>query len=103
MENLIDQIVKMDQQAQKITDLAQKEKLQATNDVARRREEIRDAYLKEARERLHKNEPQERKLAEEKWKVTEQKQAVLREKMEDVYHQNYDGWVQKLVSRVLEG
>ena len=67
MQNMIREIVDMDRKAREITDAAQQEKLHSEKEVAEKREQIREEYLKKARERIALNEPQEREAAEKVW------------------------------------
>ncbi|MCH4239800.1 MAG: hypothetical protein LKF71_06000 [Oscillospiraceae bacterium] len=101
MKDMIKEIVDIDREAQQITDEAQQEKLNSTEEVAKRREEIRATYLSRARKRIAKNEPVERAAAEKNWAATEKHYSEVRQKMESNYTAHGDEWVKALVSRVL--
>ncbi|WOC33284.1 MULTISPECIES: hypothetical protein [Caproicibacterium] len=101
MKDMIKEIVDIDHEAQQITDAAQMKKLNSAEEVAKRREEIRNQYLARARKRIEKNEPAEQAFAEEEWKKTEKHYAAVREKLEADYQKNGDQWVNELVGRVL--
>ena len=51
MQNMVKEIVDMDRRAREITEAAQQEKINSEKEVAAKREEIREDYLKRARER----------------------------------------------------
>ena len=101
MQNMIKQIVDMDRKAREITDAAQLEKVNSEKEVAEKREEIRKNYLERARRRIALNEPKEREAAEANWKIIQQKNAVVSQKLEELYQQKKEEWVNSIVSRVI--
>ena len=101
MQDLMKQIVEMDHKARKITDEAQKEKVDSQKEVAAKREEIRKNYLEEARRRIAKNEPNERAAAEEDWKTVKQKYDALSDSLDRTYREKGDIWVEEIVNRAI--
>lgn len=92
----------MDRRAREITEAAQQEKINSEKEVAEKREQIREEYLKKARERIALNEPNERKAAEESWRAVEARQNEISRRLDAQYAENGDSWAKELAKRVLE-
>jgi len=101
MQDLMKQIIDMDKKARQITEAAQQEKVDSEKEIQKKREDIRQKYLEEARNRIAKNEPKERKAAEAAWAKKEQHGKQLAEHLDQLYRQNGDQWVDQIVARVL--
>lgn len=101
MKDLIQRIVDIDREAQKLTEEAQQEQRNSTQDIEKQREQIRSKYMQEARARIAQEEPAQRAQAEEAWKKTKAHYDAVRERMEAQYRENGGRWVQQLVDRVL--
>ena len=102
MQNMVKEIVDMDRRAREITETAQQEKINSEKEVAAKREEIREDYLKRARERIALNEPKEREAAENAWKLVQARQNEISAQLDGQYAENADRWAQELAKRVLE-
>lgn len=100
MQDLIKQIVDMDRKAREITEAAQLEKISSEKEIAGKRELIRNDYLERARKRISLNEPNERAAAEADWNEKKKKNAQLSERLDELYSQKGDEWVNKIVARV---
>ena len=103
MQNLMKQIVEMDRKARAITDSAQKEKVDSQKEVTERREEIREKYLEEARQRIAKKEPLEREAAEKEWKEKNRKNEILMKQMNDLYTEKGSQWVSEITRQIIGG
>lgn len=101
MQSLMKQIIDMDKKARQITETAQQEKVDSEKEIQKKREEIRQKYMDEARRRIAKNEPKERAAAEAEWKKKEQQGKQLAEHLEQLYREKGDQWVEQIVARVL--
>ncbi len=101
MQDLMKQIINMDQKARQITEAAQHEKVDSTKEIEKRREEIRQKYMDEARRRIAKNEPKERAAAEAVWEQKKQHSDELAARLDQMYREKGDQWVKQIVSRVL--
>jgi hypothetical protein len=101
MEDLVKQIVDMDRKAREITDAAQLEKASSEKEIAERREQIRIDYLARARKRISMNEPTERKVAEAEWEQKNKKNIELSQKLDDLYREKSEEWVNALITRVI--
>lgn len=102
MQNMVKEIVDMDRRAREITEAAQQEKINSEKEVAAKREEIREDYLKRARERIALNEPKEREAAENAWKLVQARQNEISAQLDAQYAENADRWAHELAKRVLE-
>ncbi|HCR44213.1 MAG TPA: hypothetical protein DIV41_06495 [Ruminococcaceae bacterium] len=100
MQDLLKQIVEMDKKAREITDAAQREKIDSEKDVVRSREDIRKKYLEEARRRIAANEPKERAVAEAEWLKAKKRDEMLSQKLDRLYSENGDKWVEEITARV---
>lgn len=101
MQDLMKQIVELDRQAREITDSAQKEKVDSEKEVVRKREQIRNDYLEQARKKIAENEPKERAAAEGEWQEKNKKNLEISKKLDDLYREKGDQWVSEIVQRVL--
>lgn len=102
MQNMVKEIVDMDRRAREITEAAQQEKINSEKEVAEKREQIRENYLKRARERIALNEPKEREAAEKAWKLVEARQNKVSAELDAQYAENAERWAKELAKRVLE-
>ncbi len=101
MQDLIKQIVDMDRKAREITDAAQLEKVSSEKEILQKREQIRSEYLERARKRIAINEPNERAAAETDWEEKKKKNAAFAQKLDDLYKEKGDEWVNTIVARVI--
>ena len=101
MQDLMKQIVELDRQAREITDSAQKEKVDSEKEVVRKREQIRNGYLEQARKKIAENEPKERAAAEAEWQEKNKKNLEISKKLDDLYREKGDQWVSEIVQKVL--
>lgn len=101
MQDLMKQIVELDRQAREITDSAQKEKVDSEKELVKKREQLRNDYLEQARKKLSENEPRERAAAEAEWQEKNKKNVEISKRLDDLYRENGDRWVSEIVQRVL--
>lgn len=100
MQDLLKQIVDMDQEARRITEAAQQEKINSEKEIAAKREQIRQQYMMKARKRIEGNEPKERAAAEADWEIINKKNEEISKKLDALYAENGDRWVAEIVARV---
>ncbi|CAB1251199.1 Eukaryotic translation initiation factor 3 110 kDa subunit [Ruminococcaceae bacterium BL-6] len=101
MQDMLKKIVEMDQQARKITDAAQLEKIDSEKEVSKKREEIREQYLARARHRIEINRPLEQKAAEEDWEKAKKRNEALAKEMDELYVQKGGEWIDAIVAKVI--
>lgn len=102
MENMIRRIVEMDQKAQQITEAAQREKLDSEQEIAEKAAQLRADYLARARRRIQLNSETERAAAEKEWEARSADYAAQRERLEAIYRDRREEWVDAIVRRVLD-
>lgn len=101
MKDLVKQIVEMDRKARQITEAAQMEKVSTEKEIAERRQQILNDYIERARKRISINEPIERAAAEAEWEEKKKRYAELSQKLDELYSQKGDEWVNQIVARVI--
>lgn len=101
MQDLMKQIVDLDRQAREITDSAQKEKVDSEKEVVKKREQLRNDYLEQARKKISENEPKERAVAEAEWQEKNKKNLELSKDLDDLYREKGDQWVAEIMQKVL--
>ena len=102
MQDIIRRIVEMDEDARRIKEKAEQEKVQAKADIAAAQEQIHNEYIERARLRALKNNDNEQKAADEQWEKTREKHDLIKQAMEKEFSENYDAWVDSVVSNVLQ-
>lgn len=101
MQDLMKQIIDMDRKARQITEAAQREKVDSEKGIQKKRDEIRQKYLEEARKRIAKNEPKERAAAEAVWAEKKKQSEEAASRLDQLYRENGDRWVDQIVAKVL--
>lgn len=101
MEDMLAKIVEMDEKARELTEEANREKATSEQDIAKAKEAVYNDYIEKARKRIAKNEQTERKAAENKLREVQQKQKETLERLEQLYSENCDKWVDTIVDRVI--
>ena len=102
MENMIRRIVEMDQKARQITEAAQREKLDSEKEIAEKAAQLRADYLDRARRRSQLTSDTERAAAEKAWAAREAEYARQTERLETIYREHRDEWVDAIVQSVLD-
>ncbi len=102
MENMIKRIVEMDQKARQITEAAQREKLDSEKEIAEKAAQLRADYLERARRRIQLNSDTERAAAEKAWEAREVEYTRQTERLEGIYREHRDEWVDTIVRNVLD-
>ncbi|MDO4730740.1 MAG: hypothetical protein Q4B14_01230 [Clostridia bacterium] len=103
MKNMIDRIIEIDKEAQKIMDKVQQDKIETANEISRKKEQIRTDLHRKAKQEIEKNKLEEiNKTEKEKQSIRESKEQKLN-KMQDTYRENCDLWVDNIVKRTIEG
>ena len=101
MQDMIEKIIDMDEKAREITEKAQKYKVNSAQEIAKKREEIREKFLSRARKRISINKERELKIANEKKKQMEQQNIKRSKALKAAYEENCDKWVSQIVDRVI--
>ena len=101
MQDMIERIVEMDKHARELTDEAKRLKVGSEDRVKAKREELHQYYTERVNERLELIKKAESKNAEEELKVIMEKQKALEERLDSIYAENCDTWVDEIVARVI--
>lgn len=101
MQDMIKKIVDMDEKAQEITEEAKRSKAFSAQEIAEKKEQIRENYLARARKRIELNRIQEKKQASQVLAEAEKKYDIQLQKMQERHAQQGDAWVNAIVGRVI--
>ena len=102
MEDMIAKIVEMDKKARDMTEEAQRNKLDYENQVLAKRENIKNEFLGRAKKRISINQEAAQKKADASLKLIEERDSAVIGRLESVYKENCDKWVDEIVARVTE-
>ncbi len=101
MEDMIARIVEMDKKARDMTAQAQQKKLDFENKVIAKRESMKNDYLERAKKRVASNRQAAQKKADAALKKIEERDSAVIQRLESVYAQKGDQWVDDIVARVV--
>ena len=101
MQDIVKEIIDMDRKAREATDAINQERINSEREVAEARVEMRKKYLEDARKTIPQDISAEKKAAEDKWGIVERKNAALSQKLDELYSQKGDEWVQTIVAKVI--
>lgn len=101
MQDMISKIVKMDEEARKINEQAERSITNSNDDICAYREKIRNEYLVRARKRIEKNRVQEKKAAEKQLEESQKRQIKVSAALDKKSEENMDNWVASVVERVV--
>lgn len=101
MQDMIAQIVEVDEKARKMMDEAQRSKVVSEREIAVKRNQLREDYLTRAHARIKENEVIERANADAVLKAATEENASILKKLDEVYAQKCDEWVNMIVNRVI--
>ena len=101
MQDMIKKIVDMDEKAQEITEEAKRSKALSAQEIAEKKEQLRENYLARARKRIELNRIQEKDQARQVLVDAEKKYEAQSLKMQELYRQQGGNWVDAIVGRVI--
>lgn len=101
MQDMIKKIVDMDEKAQEITEEAKRNKALSAQEIAEKKEQLRENYLARARKRIELNRIQEKDQARQVLVDAEKKYEAQSLKMQELYRQQGSNWVDAIVGRVI--
>ena len=101
MQDMLAKIIAMDENARKIKEKAEQDKINSEREVEEMREKIYLDYIERAKERIKKNIAVDKKIADDKLSAYSEKAAQSESEMKRLYAENGDRWVDEIVSRVL--
>lgn len=101
MQDMLAKIIAMDENARKIKEEAEQNKIKSEKEIEELREKIYSDYIERAKERIDKNIAVDREYAEESLKEYAEKVSQAESDMKALYAEKGDQWVDAIVSRVL--
>lgn len=101
MQDLIKKIVNMDEKAQEITEDARRRKAHLAQEIAEKKDQLREDYLAKARKRIEFNRAEEKKRASQLLTAAAEKHQAQLDHMDSLYAQKGDQWVDAIVGRVI--
>lgn len=102
MEDMIKRIVDMDRKAREITESARREKLESVEEIKERAAALRAEYLDRARRRVQINAETERTLFEQAWRRKAAAFERYDERLDALYKEKHDEWLNAIVTHVKE-
>jgi len=102
MENLLTKIIEMDENARKIREQSELEKINSQNEIEEMRDAIYNDFIDRANDRVEKNIAIDRENADKKLAEYSENAERLKEAMRKRYNELSDSWVDEIVSRVIQ-
>ncbi|MBQ7218770.1 MAG: hypothetical protein IJS27_04625 [Ruminococcus sp.] len=101
MQDMLAKIIAMDENARKIKEEAEQNKIKSEKEIEELREKIYSDYIERAKERIEKNIAVDREYAEKSLSEYTEKVELAEKDMQALYRNNGDRWIDEIVSRVL--
>lgn len=101
MQDMLAKIIEMDENARRIKEQAEQDKLNSEREIEEQREKIYRDYIDRAKDRIEKNIAVDRQTAENELKDYARKVALAEDEMQRLFAENGDEWVDTIVQRVL--
>lgn len=101
MQDMISKIIKMDEEARKITDEVKSNIEKSDQEVVDYKKKIQVEYLDRARKRIEKNRVNEQNQSDEMLDKIKEKNKNLMLKMEEKRNLNFNRWVEEVVQRTV--
>lgn len=98
---MIKKIVDADNEAKAMEEATLKEKEKLSKEIELEAQLIYDKYMSDAEKIVARNNENEEKRAEQKWKEINNKQNSVHIKLQSDYEQNCGKWVEEIVKRTL--
>ena len=102
MQELLSKIIETDENARKIKEAAERDKLNSELEIEEMRRNIYDDYIARAKERVEKNIAVDRDYAERELAGYKAKAELILTSMRQAYADNGQRWVDEIVERALE-
>ncbi len=102
MEDMIGKIIELDKKASESLIKANQLKIDSEKKISDIKEQKRSEYLKKATANIKTLEKEEKIKAVVRLKVIEHSYKQKRKRIEEIYSENKDNWVDTIVERVIE-
>ncbi len=101
MDEVISKILQMDETARKMDEEAQAEKIASHEEVKKKRQEVYEQYLENAKAHVEEYKTKAKKDYESTWKETVKHYDDISKDLERKFANNKDRWVEEIVNGVL--
>ena len=101
MEDLINRILEIDENARKRLQKAYDEKAHTINSAEKQEEDIRTEVLKRVDGRLEKVEEVEKATADEKIEIIQKDKENLISMLDDKYNANHKNWEENIINNII--
>ena len=101
MDELISRILQMDEEARKLDEQAQEEKIASHAEVMKKRQEVYEEYLESAKAHVEAYKTSETKASENSWKKTAKYYDDVSRALDKKFRDNKSKWVDEIVNGVL--
>lgn len=99
MQDIIRKIVEMDEEARRLKEQAEKEKLESEKAIAETKQKVHDEFIERAKARATKNTEAERAALDKSWQETKLIHQQIENNLKNQYVQNKDKWIDEIVKR----
>ena len=101
MIGIVKNIFQMDETARKLAEEADAEKIASREEVKKKRQQVYDEYLENARTQVEEYKQSAKKTADAEWKKTEKYYSNVSKNLEKKFNDHKDKWVNDIVNGVL--
>lgn len=98
---MIEKIISTDKRSRESVEKTRQMRIQSEQKISDIKEKKRNEYLEKARSNIKLLEQEEKIKAEKQLKQIEKSYKAIEDKINEVYNQNYELWVDSLVKRVI--
>lgn len=102
LEGVIKRILDIDAKARSVTAQAQSQRRLAEQNIAQRKQAMREKYRGEAEHRIELVREEEERMAEEALQRAREGQAQKLEALDRAFQENADRWAEEIYRRVIE-
>lgn len=99
MQDIIRKIVEMDEEARRLKEQAEKEKLESEKSIAETKQKVHDEFIERAKTRAAKTTEAERDALDKSWQETKLIHQEIEKNLKSQYIQNKDKWTDEIVKR----
>ncbi len=99
MQDIIRKIVEMDEEARRLKEQAEKEKIESEKAIAETKQKVHDEFIERAKARAEKNTQAERAALDKSWQETKLLHEQIENNLKNHYIQNKEKWIEEIVKR----
>lgn len=99
MQDIIRKIVEMDEEARRLKEQAEKEKIESEKAIAETKQKVHDEFIERAKARAEKNTQAERAALDKSWQETKLLHEQVENNLKNHYVQNKEKWIEEIVKR----